>query len=110
VGSHHFNAEGSDDRGTKKPADGKLAAFHSLIQTETVWLGRTLSSVFIGCDLDGLLRYRYRDWWQKERTIVTAHAGMATYNLEEEEATHFIAPGLRLGRVDFSVAAIRAVP
>ena len=40
---------------------------------------------------------------------MTAHTGMASHNLEEEEATHFIPPRLRSGRIYFSFAAIGAV-
>ena len=40
---------------------------------------------------------------------MTEQACMASHNLEEKEATHFIAPRFYLGRVDFSLAAIRAV-
>src|SRR5579863_2581191 len=81
----------------------------SALEQETVSLRRTFPLFFGSYDRDWLLRRQRRDWWQEEGTIMTAHAGMAPYDLNEEETTHLIPPRPRLGCVDFRVAAIRAV-
>jgi hypothetical protein len=81
----------------------------SLLEQKTVSLRRTLPLFFFGHDLDWLLRRRGRSRGQEERAIVTTHAGMAPYNLDEEETAHFIPPRFGLGRIDLTISAIRTV-
>jgi hypothetical protein len=70
---------------------------------------RPLALFVIDRGLDRLLPSRFSDERQEKGTVVTAHAGMASHNLEEEQATHFIPPSSWPGFVYFSfAAAIRA--
>ncbi len=63
----------------------------------------------IACGLDGYLRTPNRNRRQEKRTVVTSHAGVASHNLDEEEATDFIVPRSWPGRIYVRFAAIRAV-
>jgi hypothetical protein len=73
-------------------------------------LCRTLPLFVIGYGLlNGLPCGQCRDWRQEKWTVVTAHAGMASHNLEEGKTTHFVVPRSWSGRAYLSLAAIRAV-
>src|SRR5579859_5940849 len=61
-----------------------------------------------GCSLDGLPHCQGRDGPHEKRTVVTAHAGMASHDLEEEKTTHLVVPRSWSGRVYLIFAAIRA--
>ncbi|HXM12089.1 MAG TPA: hypothetical protein VN946_19215, partial [Terriglobales bacterium] len=51
-----------------------------------------------------------RDRRQEKRTIVTAHAGMASHNMKEKEGTQRIRPSLQSRQVYFIFfAAVRAL-
>ena len=73
-------------------------------------LCRALPFFTVGDGLGGFLRGATRvfERGQEERTVVTAHAVVASRKLEQEEHARTIQPRLRLRAVDFKTAAIRA--